>query len=167
MRNVSVIGAAVVLAGLYACLFPGCASTESSAPDPAAFEISYSHAKLTKVDVMGNRLHYVWSMPKQKNQPAMAQDLGDFNRQEFKTELSDDQLEKFREWVARHDIFNFEAEYPPADPESKGAALSSRLTVVCDGRRHSVAWDRTSLCPKVNVATGELIRITFGIMAGE
>jgi hypothetical protein len=167
MRNVSVLGAAVILAGLCAGLLTGCGATGSSAPDPSAFEISYSNAELTRLDVEQNRLHYVWSMPKQKQQPELAKGLGDFNQHEFKTDLSNAQIEELRKWVAKHDVFSFAAEYPPADAESRDDTLDSRLTVVCGGRRHSVAWDKTSQCPKVKVAVGELIRIVFGIMAGQ
>lgn len=105
--------------------------------------VSYRHAGLVEIDVLGFDFKHVWHTLK-TNQLLARQSMESYNRHECATKLTGEQLHMFRVWIDQHRIFDASRSFPTRDPHSYGAAFFSSLTVR-DGRRsYSVGWDGMS-----------------------
>jgi len=152
-RSICLFLFAVVLSGaLCGCRLAGLGAQE------APLTIAYNRAGLTIIDVKDGRLSYTWHTLK-RNLRVPRQDMSSYDRHGFEAQLTSAQQQLLRDWVARRQVLTFAKRYPPADPDSYGAAFHYSLSVAHRGKARSVAWDGTSKCPQVNQAADALVRM--------
>jgi HEAT repeat protein len=129
---------------------------EENAP---AFFLSYTHAGLAEVSVKGDKLRYIWHTTRHwdeelKKKPGSL----NYDRHEIHVWLTDKELERFRDWVGRHKVFDFDQEYPSSSPRS--SAFVSRLTVDRGDKMQSVSWVGDRKRPKeLATAVHELLAL--------
>jgi hypothetical protein len=146
----------IVLAGEASTL--PCAAAEEK---PTPISLSYASASLTEITVTDGKLRYVWHTPRKRDDetgPAESCPT-EYDRHQIDVRLTDKELGKFREWVARHKVFEFAKDYPSSSGgRSRGAAYQSGLTVVQGDKKQTVTWVGDSKTPKeLDTAIGELI----------
>jgi len=151
----------VVLA--WGLLAPG--SWARAAEKPSPFSIDYAYAGLTEVAVKDGKLRYVWhSERKWDDDKAGKGDRSNFenyDRHQVDVWLTDKEAGRFRDWIARHKVFEFDKTYPsPPGSNSRGGAFQSGLTVVLGNKKHGVSWAGDSKEPKgLAVAINELVSL--------
>jgi hypothetical protein len=127
---------------------------------PALLSLSYAHAGLTEITVKDGKLHYVWHTLRQRDgEPALRRgNLDEYDRHQSDIWLTDKEVGKFRDWVARHKVFGFDKDYPSSSGgRSRGAAFQSGLTVVQGDKKQTVSWVGDSKTPKeLDTAINEL-----------
>jgi hypothetical protein len=117
---------------------------------PPPFTLSYSDAGLTEILIKDAKLHYVWHTDRHFEDSKLVAlgSLENYDRHQIDVWLTDTELQRFRNWVAQHQVFKFEKEYPsPSGGSSRGAAFRSALTVSDGNHTHSVFWVGDSKVP--------------------
>ncbi len=125
------------------------------AEKPVPFSIEYAYAGLTEITVKDGKLHYVWHTPRQWDDPKPPDraSLENYDRHQIDVWLTDKEAGRFRDWIARHKVFEFDKAYPsPPDGNSRGAAFQSGLTVVQADKKHGLSWAGDSKIPKALAA---------------
>jgi hypothetical protein len=143
------------------------AAPKEAAPKDA-FAISYGHAGLTSLTVEKGKLHYSWvtsRKPRSGKPGPELQSMESYDLHKATIWLTEAEEKKFREWVARHKLFDFKGEYRSASGgRSYGAAFQSGLTVTAGGRKHGIAWVGDSKTPEtLNAAVGELLSLAAAV----
>jgi hypothetical protein len=139
--------------GLLAGGFGGVASPVEAKEKPAPFSLSYTHAGLTEITVKDGKLLYVWHTPRRwdGDDVMVKGGLESYDRHQIDVWLTDRELGRFQDWVARHKVFAFDKDYPsaaPPDMASRAAAFKSGLSVVHGDKRRVVSWVGDSKTPK-------------------
>src|SRR5262245_39455679 len=113
------LAAGIVLAGAASTL-PRADAEEK----PASFSLSYVYAGLTQITVMDGKLRYVWHTPRRHDEAGPVQSSPtEYDRHQIDVRLTDQELGKFRDWVAGHKVFGFGKDYPSSSGgRSRGAA---------------------------------------------
>jgi hypothetical protein len=147
MRNCAFVCLAVgiVLTG-EASTLPGAGAEEK----PAPFSLSYACAGLTEITVTEGKLRYVWHTPRRQDNGAgpLQSCATEYDRHQINVRLTDKELGAFRDWVARHKVFEFAKDYPSSSSgRSRGAAYQSGLSVVQRDKKQAVAWVGDSKIP--------------------
>jgi hypothetical protein len=149
------LAAGIVLAGGASAL-PRAGAEEK----PAPFSLSYAYAGLTEITVKDGKLRYVWHTPRrQDNETGPLQSSPtEYDRHQIDVRLTDKELGRFRDWVARHKVFGFAKDYPSSSGgRLRGAAYRSGLSVVQGDMKQAVTWVGDSKIPKeLDTAINEL-----------
>jgi hypothetical protein len=119
------------------------------------FSIEYAYAGLTEITVKDGKLHYIWHTPRQWDDPKTLDRSGleNYDRHQIDVWLTDKEARLFRDWIARHKVFEFDKAYPsPPGGNSRGAAFQSGLTVVQSEKKYGVSWAGDSKIPKALAA---------------
>jgi hypothetical protein len=147
MRTCAFVGLAVgiVLAG-GASTLPRAGAEEK----PVPFSLSYASAGLTEITVTDGKLRYVWHTPRRQEEAEPLRSCPtEYDRHQIDVRLTENELGKFRDWVARHRVFGFAKDYPSSSGgRSRGAAYRSCLSVVQGDRKQAVTWMGDSKIPK-------------------
>src|SRR5262245_45716996 len=112
-------------AGLLACGLAGAIPVSRSEEKPAPFSLSYAYAGLTEITVKDGKLRYVWHTRRQREGGGTPDrsSLEEYDRHQIDVWLTDRELERFRDWVGRHKVFDLDKDYPSASGgNSRGAA---------------------------------------------
>jgi hypothetical protein len=145
-----------LLAGSLAGSLPRASAEEK----PAPVSLSYAHAGLTEITVESGKLHYVWHTLRQRDGEATLRrgNLDEYDRHQIDVWLTDNEVGKFREWVARNKVSGFEKDYPSSSGGgSRGAAFQSGLTVIQGDKKQTVSWVGGSKTPReLDTAIDEL-----------
>jgi hypothetical protein len=148
------------LIALAACVLAGPLPVAHGRDKPTPLSLSYTHAGLTEITLKEGKLHYVWHTPRQRDDNnVLAQGCPENDdRHQIDVWLTDKELERFRDWISRHKVFDFEKDYPSASGgRERGAAFRSGLTVLRGEKKHSVSWVGDSKVPEgLGEAIGEL-----------
>jgi hypothetical protein len=127
---------------------------------PTPFSVTCTHAGLAEITLKDGKLHYVWHTTRHWDDGKLLAlgCLENYDRHQIDVWLIDKETERFRDWVARYRVFDFEKHYPSASGGSaRGAAYQSALTVVRGEKKHSVSWLGDSKVPKaLGAAISEL-----------
>jgi HEAT repeat protein len=133
--------------------------------DAPAFSLSYNSAGLAEVSVKGGKLRYIWHTLRHWDE-GEAKNLGsleNYDRHEIDVWLTDIELGRFRDWIGRHKVFEFDQDYPSSLPPgliSRASAYESRLTVARGDKKHRVSWVGDSKIPKgLATAKNELLAL--------
>ena len=130
---------------------------------PAPFSLSYASAGLTEITVTDGKLRYVWHTPRRQDDEAgpLQSCPTEYDRHQIDVRLTDKELEKLRDWGARHKVFEFAKDYPSSSGgRSRGAAYQSGLSVVQGDKKQAVTWVGDSKIPKeLGTAMHELISL--------
>jgi hypothetical protein len=152
----------IVLAGQVATL--PCAGAEEK---PAPLSLSYSSEGLTEITVTDGKLRYVWHTPRRQDDQAgpLQSSATEYDRHQIDVRLTDKELGKLRDWVARHKVFGLAQDYPSASGGSaRGAAYRSCLSVTQGDRKQAVTWVGDSKIPKeLDAAISELTSLADAI----
>ena len=131
-----------------------------AAEKPPPFSIDFAYAGLTEIAVKEGKLRYVWHTPRQRDGVPAADraSLANYDRHQIDVWLTDKEAARFRDWIARHKVFEFDNAYSsPPGGNSRGGAFQSGLTVVLGDKKHGVTWAGDSKEPKkLAVAVNEL-----------
>src|SRR5262249_55943495 len=127
---------------------------------PTPLSLSYIHAGLTEITLKNSKLHYVWHTARHQDDGKLAQrgGLDNYDRHQIDVWLTDKEMERFRDWVARPKVFDLGKDYPSASGgRARGASYQSALSVVRGEKKHHVSWVGDSKVPKkLAGAIGEL-----------
>jgi len=134
---------------------------------PTPLSLSYAYAGLTEITVTDGKLRYVWHTPRLRDDEAgpLQSSPTEYDRHQIDVRLTDKELGKFRDWVARHKVFEFATDYPSASGgRSRGAAYQSGLSVVQGDKKQAVTWVGDSKTPKeLDTAMSELTSLADAI----
>jgi hypothetical protein len=134
---------------------------------PSPISLSYASAGLTEINVTDGKLRYVWHTPRWRDEEARPLEScpTEYDRHQIDVRLTDKELGKFRDWVARHKVFEFAKDYPSSSGgRSRGAAYRSGLSVVQGDKKQAVAWVGDSKTPKeLDTAMSELTSLADAI----
>ena len=163
MRTCALVSLAVgiVLTGGASTL--PCAGAEGK---PASFSLSYVYAGLTELTITDGKLRYVWHTPRrQDDEVGPLQSCPEYDRHQIDVRLTDKELGKFRDWVARHKVFGFAGDYPSSSGgRSRAAVYRSGLSVVQGDKKQGVTWVGDSKTPKeLHTAVSELTSLADAI----
>jgi hypothetical protein len=132
----------------------------SAAEKPAPVSLSYARAGLTEITVTCGKLRYVWHTRRWQDDEEKTNrgSLTEYDRHQIDVRLTDKEVGKFRDWVARHKVFGFDKDYPSSSGgRSRGAAFQSGLTVTQGDKKHTVSWVGDSKTPReLDAAINEL-----------
>ena len=130
---------------------------------PAPLSVSYTHAGLTEITVKDGKLRYVWHTMRQgEDGKAVEQgSLANYDRHQVDIWLTGKEMKRFRDWVVRRKVFEFEKDYPSASGgRSRGAAFQSGLDLVLGEKKRGISWAGDSKIPKgLGTAISELITL--------
>jgi hypothetical protein len=113
MKVFSLAACAVVL-----CLVQSAGAQEK----PVPFEISYVEVGLIAIIVKDGKLNYTWHTSR-KDRFFIEQNGKAYDRFQIDVWLSDKEQQRFRDWIARHKVFEFKEKYPPkSEIRTRGAA---------------------------------------------
>ncbi len=132
MRNQLIIS----LACLSVCTYAGCTKEGKS------LFIRYYHAGLEVIEVKDGELVHSWHTL--KDEMVHVQSLDAYDPHVFRTALTANHVEVFKEWVNIRKILSLPSSYKTVDPNSYSAAFHSNFEIHIDGIRHKIGWNGSS-----------------------